>query len=456
MDYSNLLNYDGKIKLGIVGASQGFGYTTLVQIKNVEQIDLQAVSSIDVEESYKALVEIGYEEERIVVCYTAEEIKNTDASKIIIANDYKLVLEAEITSIIETTGDITIGTYITENALNKGINVYMVSKETDSFSGPYFNQLAYENDAIYTLVNGDQPRNLIDLYSWGQLIGLNIVAAGKSSEYDFVWDRESGEITYTDGKEEYFDAKRLFDLWEYKDTTTLDQRYQVLKGLTGAIAADICEMNLVSNATGLLPANPSLNYPIAKVNELADIFVTKEDGGILDRSEVVDVFYQLREKNEPSFAGGVFLIFELKNQKLTDLLRSKGHLISQNEKYGCIYEPYHMMGIEAPLSIILGDRLGIGTRKDTRQVSVMVGVAEEEIKKGHTFRVYGHHHEIENVMPRLFETGEVKNAVPFYLLNDVTLKKDIKKGDVIGLDDIDPKYIHNEAINIYQKGLELK
>ncbi|WP_080872687.1 homoserine dehydrogenase [Oceanobacillus timonensis] len=456
MDYTNLLNYDEKIKLGIIGASQGFGYTTLVQVKNIEQIDLRVVSSIDIEESYKALVETGYNKERIVICHTVEEIKKTDESKIIIVDDYKLVLEAEITSIIETTGNITVGTYISENALNKGINVYMVSKETDSFAGPYFNQLAYENNVIYTLVNGDQPRNLIDLYSWGRLVGLDIIAAGKSSEYDFVWDRDSGEVTYTDGKEEYFSAKELLHYWEYKDKTTLNQRYEILKGLTGTIAADICEMNLVSNVTGLLPANSSLNYPIAKVNELADIFVPKEDGGILDHSGVVDVFYQLREKNEPSFAGGVFLIFEIKNKKMIDLLRGKGHLISKNEKYGCIYEPYHMMGIEAPLSVILGDRLGIGVRNDTRQVSVMVGVAEDEIKKGHTFKVYGHHHEIENVTPRLLEIDKANNAVPFYLLNDIKLKKDIKKGDVISLDDIDDELIDNKAFNIYQKGLELK
>lgn len=455
MDYTNLLNYNEKVKLGIVGATQGFGYTTLVQVKDVEQIDLRAISSIDTEESYNVLLEIGYQKEKIVICNSVEEIKNVDENKIIVVGDYKLILEAGITAVVETTGNIDIGTFIAENALSRNINVYMVSKETDSFSGPYFNHLAYENGTIYTLINGDQPRNLIDLLSWGRLVGLDIVAAGKSSEYDFVWDRESGDITYTDGKGEYFNAKELFNFWEYKDKTTLDQRYKILSGLTGTIAADICEMNLVSNVTGLLPATPSLNYPIAKVKELADIFVPKKDGGILENPGVVDVFYQLREKQEPSFAGGVFLIFKIKNKKVIDLLRSKGHLISKNEKYGCIYEPYHMMGIEAPLSIILGDSLGLGTRKDTRQVSVMVGVAEVDIKGGHTFRVYGHHHEIENVTPRLFEIKQASNAVPFYLLNDIKLKKDIKKGHIISLDDIDTTLVDNEAFKNYQKGLEL-
>ncbi|MFR5731718.1 MAG: hypothetical protein ACLUD2_06905 [Clostridium sp.] len=31
---------------------------------------------------------------------------------------------------------------------------------------PILNQIAAENNAVYALVNGDQPRNLLDLYSW--------------------------------------------------------------------------------------------------------------------------------------------------------------------------------------------------------------------------------------------------------------------------------------------------
>lgn len=455
MDYTQLIGHDKKIKLGIIGASHGFGYTTLVQIKNIDQIDVRIVCSIDIEGSYNALIESGYNKEKIVVCHNVQEIKNSDESNIIVVDDYRLVLESGISSVVEATGDITIGTYIAENALIKGINVYMGSKETDSFSGTYFNQLAHDNDAVYALLNGDQPRNLVDLYSWGKLLGLNIVAAGKSSEYDFVWDRESGKVTYTDGKEVFYDAPEIMNAWEYEDTGTLQQRYEILKELTGTIAADVCEMNLVSNVTGLVPAAPGLNYSIAKTNELADIFIPKEDGGILDRTGVVDVFYQLREKNEPSFAGGVFIVFELNNEILVDLLRSKGHVISKNGKYGCIYQPYHMMGLEAPLSIILGDRLGVGTRNDTRQVSVMVGVAEEDIKAGHTFKVYGHHHEIKNVKPQLFERNEAKIAVPFYLLNNITLKNGINKGDVISLEDVESELSQNNEFKIYQKGLTL-
>ena len=51
------------------------------------------------------------------------------------------------------------------------------------------------------LVNGDQPRNLLDLYSWGKILGLEIVAAGKASEYDFVWNPDTCEFIYMEGEE---------------------------------------------------------------------------------------------------------------------------------------------------------------------------------------------------------------------------------------------------------------
>lgn len=454
MDYTKLLNYDEKIKLGIVGASQGFGYTTLVQVRNVEQIDIRVVCSIDTDASYQALIENGYDKDTIVVCRNVEEVKATKDSDIIIVNDYKLVLEAGITAVLESTGVIDVGVYIAETALTNGINVYMVSKETDSFSGTYFNQLAHENNTVYALVNGDQPRNLVDLYSWGKLVGLNIVAAGKSSEYDFVFDRESGQVTYTDGKGVFYDKPELGKSWEYRSTETLEERFESLKELTGTIAADVCEINLMSNVTGLLPAAEGLSYPIAKADELADIFVPKEDGGILEQAGVVDVFYQLREKHEPSFAGGVFIVFELHNESMTELLRGKGHVISKNGKYGCIYHPFHMMGLEAPVTIILGERMGVGTRNDTRQVSVMVGLVEEDMKAGHAFAVYGHHHEIKDIKPQLFIRENAKDAVPFYLLNNITLKNDVKKGGIIRFSDVEVD-LEKHSFKVYQEGLKL-
>lgn len=455
MDYTNLLNDSTgkKSKVGIIGATRGYGYTLLAQIPKVRLMELRVICSRHPEECLEVLKEIGYDEGRIVFCENREQIEGAGEDDILIVSDYRLVMECGITALVECTGNTAVSSDAALLALGKGINVYMVSKETDSVCGPVFNQAAVENNAVYALVNGDQPRNLLDLYSWAMLLGLEVVAAGKSSEYDFVWDRETGEFTYTDGSGASESLPELLKHWKYEGRETLEERRKMLEKYTGVISADLCEMNLVSNITGLVPAAPFLNYPIAKISELADIFIPEEEGGILKKTGVVDVFYNLRGTDEASFCGGEFIVVRCENEKMWDILRGKGHVMSKNGKYACIYYPYHYMGLETPVSILLGDFMEIGTHPECRQVTVMAGVAEKDLPKGTVLSVHGHHHAIEGLVPQLIERGTVENLAPFYLLNGMVLLRDVKQGEPVTLADVDLSQA--EAYKLYTKGLEI-
>jgi len=453
VDYTYLFkNNEGKkSKIGIIGATRGYGYTLLAQIPKVEHLTLRLISSRNAEQCVAVLKELGYDENLIMVCESKSEIMNAPEEAIIVTTDYRLTVESDINSLVECTGNTAVSSDIAIAAINRGINVYMVSKETDSICGPYLNQLAAEKGVVYSLVNGDQPRNLIDLCSWARLLGLEIVAAGKSSEYDFVWDPDSGNLSYLDKSENMPDMKSC---WRYEGPETLDARRKLLADYTEVISADLCEMNLVSNITGLVPAAPRLNYPIAKVSELADIFIPAEDGGILTGQGVVDVFYNLRAPDEASFAGGVFIIVKCENENVWELLKGKGHLVSRNGKYACMYLPYHYMGLETPVSIILGDFLGIGTHPECRQVSVLTGVAEIDLPKGTVLKVEGHHHTIDGLIPELLVCSDkTEDIVPFYLLNGLVLTRDVKAGETITLDAVDiskcqPYKYYAESLNI--------
>lgn len=452
MDYTYLIkDNDGrKTKVGIIGATKGYGYTLLAQIPKVDLISLRLISSRNSDQCVAVLKELGYNENLIAVCESKSDIMSVPEDAIIVVSDYRLVVESDINSLVECTGNTAVSSDIAIAALNKGINVYMVSKETDSVCGPYLNQLAYDKGVIYSLVNGDQPRNLVDLYSWAKILGLEVVAAGKSSEYDFVWDPDSGDLSYLEKSENIPDIKSC---WRYKGRETLDARHKLLKNYTEVISADLCEMNLVSNITGLVPAAPRLNYPIAKVSELADIFIPVEDGGILTSQGVVDVFFNLRAPDEASFAGGVFIIVKCENKEVWDILESKGHLVSRNGKYACMYLPYHYMGVETPVSIILGDFAGIGSHPECRQVSVLTGVANRNLAKGTVLKVEGHHHSIDGLTPELLIcSSQTKNVVPFYLLNDLVLARDVKKGETITLDAVDIS--KSKPYKYYVKSLE--
>lgn len=455
MDYTNLFAHTAgkKSRVGIIGATRGYGYTLLAQILHVELMELRAVCSRHTKDCLDVLKEIGYEEDRIVVCENMEQIKAASENAIIIVADYRMVMECGVTGIVECTGNTAVSCEAAQTALKKGINVYMVSKETDSVCGPAFHQLAVKNNAVYSLVNGDQPRNLLDLVSWAKVLGLEIIAAGKSSEYDFVWDRENGKLIYTDGAGRETDMPELLNCWRFEGLHTLEERKALLGKYTEPVCADLCEMNLVSNVTGLVPAMPGLDYPIAKPSELADIFIPEEDGGILKKTGVTDVFYNLRGTDEASFAGGEFIIVKCENAKMWKLLEEKGHVVGRNKKYACIYWPYHLMGLESPITILLGDLLGNGTRADCRQVSVLSGVAREDLKAGAVFTVEGHHHEITCLIPELLESNKTQKFAPYYLLGGTKLIRDVAKGQTVTIDDVELEGV--ETYELYVQGLDL-
>ncbi len=447
MDYTHLFKSETSSKIGIIGATKGYGYTLLAQIVHSRNIQLRVICSRHSDECLSVLTELGYDASDIVVCSTEEEVLAAPKDVILIVTDYRLVTRCGITSLVECTGNVEISALATMDALNKGINVYMVSKETDSVFGPLFNQTAHENNCIYSLVNGDQPRNLIDLYSWAKALGLEIICAGKSSEYDFIWDPETEHFSYLD---ETIDLPGMKEFWRYNGVDTLNGRHALLEKYTSPISADMCEMNLVSNVTGFTPAAPRLNYPIARISELADIFIPEADGGILKSSSVVDVFFNLRTPDEASFSGGEFVIIKCGNKKVWSLLKEKGHIISRNGNYACIYYPYHLMGVETPLSILLGDILGIGTHPECRMVSILSGIAEEDMPRGTVLSVHGHHHEIDGLTPELLTNTDAHSGIaPFYLLNGATLKTDIKKGSPIMMENIIPAALH--LMSLYER-----
>ncbi|CUX38622.1 homoserine dehydrogenase [Clostridium sp. C105KSO13] len=455
MDYTNLckVNSGKKSIVGIIGATRGYGYTLLAQIPKIKWMELRVICSRHPEECIEVLKETGYGERDIILCRDKKGINQIDEKALLIVSDYRLVMECKITALVECTGNTAVSADAALLALERGINVYMVSKETDSVCGPVLNKVAAQNGAVYALANGDQPRNLLDLYSWATLLGLEVIAAGKSSEYDFVWDRETGILSNTDGSGMKIKMPEMLEYWRFKGKETLRGRQELLGKYTEVVSADLCEMNLVSNITGLLPSAPTMNYPIAKISELANIFIPEEDGGILKRKGVIDVFYNLRGEDEASFCGGEFIIVKCENRKVWDILKAKGHVVSHNEKYACIYYPYHYMGLETPVSIILGDIMGIGTHPECRQISIMAAIAETHIYKGTVLKVEGHHHSIKGLTPELLEREKGENAAPFYLMDGMTLKKDVKKGNYISLDDLDLSQL--ETYKLYKQGLKM-
>lgn len=62
-----------------------------------------------------------------------------------------------------------------------------------------------------------------------------------------------------------------------------------------------------------------------------------------------------------SMGGGVFIVVECEDQTTWHILKLKGHPCSRNNRCAMLYHPAHLLGIEAPISVLIASNLGMPT-----------------------------------------------------------------------------------------------
>ncbi|WP_343583731.1 homoserine dehydrogenase [Herbaspirillum sp.] len=420
---------DRRIRIALTGANGGFSRTLLVQCRAVANIEIAALCDLDLEGTLAMLETLGIPAASVGICRDQAQVRAAAAAgKIVLVGDHALLDGVALDIVVEATGQPEVSVSIATAAISRGVHVAMVTKETDSAVGPYLNRLALEHGVVYTTVDGDQPSNLIGLVTWARLLGFDIVAAGKSSEYDYIYHAGERQIEYT---EQRHAVDGLDALWELGDDVParLAQRSAALAALPQSATPDYCELNVVCNSTGLLPARDALNYPLCRISELADIFIPREDGGILDRVGVVDVFNCLRRHDEASFGGGVFIVVRCTDETVWKLLQQKGHVVSRRRQYACIYLPYHLMGLESLMSLFSAVLHSRPSGSDKQAVhAVMLARAQRDFKAGEVLSMGGHQHHIADIAPLLVPAAEAGGKAPFYLAANKRLRTNVARG----------------------------
>lgn len=427
-----------KCRLGIIGSNGGFGYTFLAQIARMEEtITLRAVCDLEIQKSIDILTELGFCKSKLYPCLNEADIKKVPSDGIIILNSAQLMASTDAHIVVEATGQPEGSAINAEKCILAKKHVAMVSKEADVVAGPYLYQLSKKMGVTYSIAIGDQPANLINWLSYVKALGLEVICAGKSSEYDFVYDLDSGRFQYRD-QEEYIPELKAWWHMGNDMEKTLAERSRLLSKYPQFAVPDYNEMNVVSNATGLLPSCPRLHYPMINVAEMADVYALKEDGGLIEKPGVLDSFNCFHRFDEVSFAGGVFAVVKSHNDKQIEILEAKGHVISKNRKYVALYLPYHYMGMEAPMSVLQQYYLDLPTYSMCEHVSTMVCRAERDFKKGEVLSLHTHHRCLQD-MYCTFEpaSGLSKDVAPYYLIAEKTVTRDIPKGSIITMDMVD-------------------
>ena len=436
MNYEMLFRMARKriVKTALSGAGE-FGSTFVYQSLRAPGFDVPVIINRTVSKAVAAFINAGIDKSEIAVCHsTGSARENYERGKRVVVSKIEYALDLPVDVLVEGTGSPEFGASYGEIALDHGWHVVMVSKEVDSVVGPELTARAGEKGLVYTPGDGDQPSLLIGLITWARTLGLSILAAGKSSEYDFVYHPINGTVV-SNGIE--ISAKELEELWLLggRHTQELFQsRRRLLSRFPHRAVPDLCEMGLVANATGMKPDQPVFHAPISRPVEVPDFICPREMGGLLERQGTLDIINCLRRSDEASMGGGVFVIVECQDVSTWKLLADKGHLVSRNGRCAMIYHPAHLLGVETGTSVLSAAILGQSTGSATAMpVCDLVGRAAMNLKAGHVLKMGGHHHVIEGVDAELSDAAPVcsNHPVPFYLMAHQKLLCDVPVGALI-------------------------
>lgn len=429
------------IETCLVG-SGGFGRSFLTQSRRMKLVNARIAVDISAEAAAGAFAAAGIAADEIAACETPAQAQAAwAAGKYVAAGSLETVIDLPFTLLVEATGGPEAATRHSLMAIDAGRHVALVSKEADSVVGPGLARLAQKKGVVVTPVDGDQPSLLIALVTWAEVLGLEIIAAGKSSEYDFVLDAAAGSVTCNgvtcalpELRDHWLPAGRAVTAVAAERGRILGQAFPL------RAVPDLCEMTLVANATDLFADTPGFHAPVARIPEIAALFAETAQGGLLSGTRRIDVFHHLRLAEEASFAGGVFIVVRCENDETWQMLAGKGHVVSLGTGTAMLYLPRHLLGVEAATSVLDAAGLGrSGYGEDYLPRQDLVAVAQRDFPAGTVLSMGGHHHNIDGVAAEVRPAAPLAEdrPAPFYLVADRKLVRTVKAGDAIRLGDVE-------------------
>jgi predicted homoserine dehydrogenase-like protein len=418
----------------LVGAGE-FGSTFAAQVRHLPGLRLDVVCDRDISRA-KTAAQVNRGTEDVVVCESRAAVLGAlETGKLAVIADYELLRDLPLAVVVEATGYPHFAASVALLALECGYNLALATKEAESVIGPILARRAKAAGRVVTPVEGDQPSLLMGLIGRARSIGLPVIAAGKSTESDYVYDPAAGTLTAWDR------TVRAPEAYPFAAADLLEVlAKRVHPDLETGTPPDLCEMGVVANHTGLMPDRPELHIPVARSTELPSLFRPRSEGGLLGRTGVVDAFMCLRRPDELSFAGGVFVVTEAPDARTGRLLASKGIPASPDGRFILIHNPVHLLGVEAVLSVLAASE-GRSTGGETVHPRVDLAImAKRDLGPGHLLELGPRHMlPLRDAEAHLVPAQPLgpKAPVPYYLAIDSRLTRRVAAGSYVTGADID-------------------
>ncbi len=413
------------IRVGIIGTGK-FGAGLVAQISQMQGMTVSAIADINLDHAIHAYTSSGVPAETLVTAERAAAIDDAiRADRPAITQDGLLVAQSDLVDVVvEATGVPDVGARMAYEAITHNKHVVMVNVEADVTVGPILRRLADAAGVVYTLVDGDQPGCTMNMVDWARALGFEVVAAGR------------GTIMYADDRQGTPDTvpQRFGFSQEMIQRRTINLKmYNSFRDGTKAQV----EMAALANAAGLVPDVRGMHEPSVNIEDIARVFSLREEGGILSRHGVVELANSVAEDGQtllPNGLGmGVFAVIRTDHPFTQEDLRSYYLHPGGNGHNYLLYRPYHLVAVEAPISIakaaLYGEPTGSPLPTPTTEV---ITVAKRHLEEGETLDGGGGY--TVNGLCERAEVAREQKLLPLGLAAGARLKCDVAPGEAITYD----------------------
>ena len=399
------------IQVAFIGCGK-FVSMFLAQYNHLDKIKIDSIVDLNTDQAKKNCSKSGLSQN------TINEINFT--------NSLDDILERNIDVYIEATGNPIVGTVHATKIIKNKKNIILVNVEADITCGKYLSDLAKENDVICSMAYGDQPSLIVEQIEWARLNGFSVVCAGKGTKYhpsfeystpDTVWGHYG--MTKERAEQESGMNPKMFNSFLCGDKSAI-------------------EMCAVSNASNLKCPTNGLTFPPVGVYDIAKKLIPKTDGGLIDFDGQVEVISSIdNNKNDipNDLRWGVYIVIKAKNEYVKNCFKDYGMVTDSSGNYSAIWRPYHYIGLELAQSIysIVLDNKATGFTKNYN--ADVASYAKKDLKVGERLDGEGGF----CARGRLVTSQKSKDEkiLPLGLTDNAIIKRDIKKDDIIKLDDVE-------------------
>ena len=340
------------LRVGLIGAGK-FGTMYLAQVPKIAGVHVVGIADLAPGAAMANLQRAGWKAERYGAASLTDAVKQGTTH---LSDDWEaLVRHPQVDIVIECTGNPIAGVEHCLGGFANRKHVVNVTVEADALCGPMLARRAAEAGVVYSLAYGDQPALICELVDWARAAGFPVVAAGRGHKWLPHFAQSTPET-----------------VWGYYGLTAEDAYAGGLNPkmfnsfLDGSKPAIEC--TAVCNATGLVAPPDGLTYPPATIDEIPSVCRPIAEGGVLHQKGQVEVISSVTRDGRPvpyDIRFGVFVVFEGDTEYIRNCFKEYMVRTDPTGRYACMYKRWHLIGLEAGISVasvgLRGEPTGVAT-----------------------------------------------------------------------------------------------